>query len=541
MEQELIESYKRNMAKHSQQELKEGFKWEMWQAQKLKDLKEYRKEAKIIIDKHSKRAKEESTGELWSSFSKGVNTVDAVTKSIRKTVADDSFFRMNRLKVNSLVDAVNNDFGVANVAALRLVDDKYRQVIFKSQLMYAAGAKTLPQAIDMAANDFLHAGINCIQYKNGAKVNIASYCEATLRASSKKSYLTGEGSRMADMGLSLVQVTSYGGCSDTCLPWQGKVYVDDVYAGGNPDGKHPLLSTAMAEGLYHPNCRHTHGPWFEGISYEPVELDREKIRATYLAEQRQHEIERKIREWKRVQEGSIDPLNQQRAGLKVKAWQNEMRTHLEKNSFLSRKPYREKTYGIPYKPDKFEVKVVSAKRVDETFHEDWSKGLVGDEITSLYKYSGGEYEDINNYLRGVDKKPSQEIKKYAENAVSALNKASLHEDMSLTRGTSKEALQKLIGKDVDKLIKKRDYSSLIVSDKGIMSTTKDINTSKDYSDKVHMEIFLHKGTKAGDISDLLKTDGSEIAIAPGVNFRIVSLRKNRDGDILVSLRTIPKR
>jgi hypothetical protein len=348
MEQDLIASYQRNMSRHSQEEIKEGFKWEMWQSKKLRDLQAYKKESRRTIDKRTKEARNFATGQLISSYGEGANAVDVALRGTNKKLVDEGFGMINRRKLDALIDAVNNDLDQAGQATLRLVDDQYRQIIYKSQIMYNAGAQTLPQSIDMAAKDFLAAGINCIQYANGAKVNIASYAEMVLRTSAKKAYLTGEGARAAEWGEFLVQVTTYGGCSPTCIPWQGRVYVDDVYAGGK-DTNYPKLSTAMANGLYHPNCRHTHGVFFEGISDTPEPADLERTKKTYEAEQKQRGIERNIRKYKRLSEGSIDPANKAKALAKTKQWQGIMRKHLDDNPFLSRRSYREKVYGIPAK------------------------------------------------------------------------------------------------------------------------------------------------------------------------------------------------
>jgi hypothetical protein len=336
MEQRLIEGYKKSMEKNMAQKPDAN-----WQRQKLADLQAYKKEARRVIDKHTRQAKDSATGHILDSYDIGVDTADAIIRIRRKVDRFESFGKTNRRKVDALLDAVDNDFSKASEAALRLVDDQYRKIVFKSQVMYSSGVTTLPQAIDMAAKDFLQAGINCIVFSNGNRVNIASYAEMALRASGKAAYLTGEGARQAEWGEYLTQITSYGGCSPKCLPWQGRVYVNDVYAGGKADGKYPLLSTAMANGLFHPNCRHTAQPYFEGISTLPPKVDEGRNNEVYEAEQNQRYIERKIREWKRVQEGSVDPANQAKAQQKVQAWQAEMRQHLKDNPFLFRKSYRE--------------------------------------------------------------------------------------------------------------------------------------------------------------------------------------------------------
>lgn len=343
MEFELIESYKRSVAKGTDR----GF--DSWQKQKLIDLKEYRQETRKIVNKYTAKAGRVSAKRIAESY--GSKMDETFVLGLRQRPIDsDTFFKVNRRKVDALIDAVNNDYKKAGVAALRLTDDKYREIIFKSQMFLSSGTMTLNQAIDRAAHDFLHKGINCIEYANGNKVNIASYAEMALRTANKRAVLTGQGAMMAEQGEYLVQVSSYGACSDTCLPWQGKVYFDDVYAGGTPgkDNKYPLLSTAMAEGLYHPNCRHSQDPYIEGISNEPPKgFDEGKVRERYAAEQKQRAIERKIREWKRVEAGSVDKDNKDFAAGKVKAWQKSMRDHIQKHPFLTRKYPREKVRAYP--------------------------------------------------------------------------------------------------------------------------------------------------------------------------------------------------
>ena len=55
-----------------------------------------------------------------------------------------------------------------------------------------------------------------------------------------------------------------------CLPFVGKILIDDVWSGGSSeDGSYPLMSSAMAAGLYHPNCKDSHTTYFPGISTPP--------------------------------------------------------------------------------------------------------------------------------------------------------------------------------------------------------------------------------------------------------------------------------
>ena len=51
MELELVKSLRRNLKRHQKEEEEEGFRWEMWQKAKLRNLQKYRKENKEIIGK----------------------------------------------------------------------------------------------------------------------------------------------------------------------------------------------------------------------------------------------------------------------------------------------------------------------------------------------------------------------------------------------------------------------------------------------------------------------------------------------------------
>ena len=138
----------------------------------------------------------------------------------------------------------------------------------------STGSMTLNKAIDTAVEDFLNAGINCIEYKDGRRVNIADYVRMALRTTSTRAALQGKSEKYKALGYDTVAVSSYGMCSQTCLPYQGRVYINDAFtswsgetqirADGLTYGKSnycgkwfPLLSSAIAGGLFHPNCRHS--------------------------------------------------------------------------------------------------------------------------------------------------------------------------------------------------------------------------------------------------------------------------------------------
>lgn len=159
-----------------------------------------------------------------------------------------------------------------------------------------------------------------------------------LRTAATRSMLLGEAQRRADFGVDTVLVSQYGACSETCLPWQGKVYIDDVWGvwdgersgdrGLSNDGHwYMLLSVAVNKGLFHPNCRHTLLTWRYGDPIPPP-MDGDKIRNTAALEQQQRGLEREVRKWKRMVEGTLDEVQK-------KAYQQKARDAQKTSGNLS--------------------------------------------------------------------------------------------------------------------------------------------------------------------------------------------------------------
>jgi len=352
MELDLIASQRRTLALHMAWEREEGFEWEQWQTRKLEAIQQYQKANAAIIAEHSKSVKAETEQLLTAEFAKTAERVNGIFTRASEFglfvnipgLDDRNFFGVNQDKLNALINAIEKDFANAEYSALRLMDDQYRKIIYRSQTYFATGSVTLPQAVDLASNDFLSQGIRCIEYKNGNLVNISSYSEMALRTQQARTGAIAQGAVMDDWGQHLIIMSALGSTCELCSPWQGRVLIDDVYAKGTAaEGNYPLLSTAIAAGLGHPNCRHLPGsPYFEGINSLPELPDEEQVKKNYESEVGQREIERQIRKNKRLETGSVDPANQAKYGAKVKDLQAKMRDHIRESPQLRRQPAREK-------------------------------------------------------------------------------------------------------------------------------------------------------------------------------------------------------
>lgn len=391
MELDLIANMRKVFHYHEREEGKEGFKWEQWQRAKLRAINEYRKRNKNIVNSYTDKIIKNVDEQLGRNYREGENNFIGLGKRVLNKVKsffglendaikvdpklglpvdtseqqktreyisamrgqpptipeDNSFFKLNDKKLEALQEVVKSDLKKAQVSVLRKMDDVYRQTIFKSQVYLESGATTVYKAIDMATKDFLSKGIDSITYSNGTKVNIASYAEMCLRTANHRATLLGEGKKRDGWGIHLVVVSAHANTCPKCAPWQGKILVDDVFSHPSQEyiqeysKKYLLLSEAIKAGLLHPNCRHTLATYFEGITNLPKVQDTEDAIKTYKFEQKQREMERDIRKYKRIMAGAMDERNLKYAQDKVEALEKELRSFLKLHPELRRAQERE--------------------------------------------------------------------------------------------------------------------------------------------------------------------------------------------------------
>ena len=262
----LIKSMRANMKRHINEEYDEGMNWTQWQAEMLAGLSQYRAENQDVLKGYMGKMNSELAGAIRDAYATGESELEiellkqiqkgyTPPKNGKKVNMQGAFFRNNQRKLIALVKATTDDMKKAETALLRMNDDIYRQTIFKAQMFYNTGAGSMWKCVDMATKDFLAAGYNCVEYKNGARVNIASYSEMALRTANKRANLMGQANFREKRGMHLVKVNARGTACPLCLPYLGKVYVDDVYGSGTAEESalsgYPLLCEAVNNGLFH--------------------------------------------------------------------------------------------------------------------------------------------------------------------------------------------------------------------------------------------------------------------------------------------------
>lgn len=314
IELQLITSMKRTLWSHKEDEKTKGFDWPQWQALKIKQFEDYKKANKEIFNNNTKGLNRYLYKHIKEQFKEGAGRTNkqAIQSGIiRKEDSQlgGSFFGLNHRKLDALIKSTKNDMKDVKYATLRMANDQYRQIIYKAQVFANTGAGTVKQAIDMASNDFLARGFNCIEYSNGSRHNIADYCDMAIRTANKRANLMGEGEMRKKLGNPLVYISKHGGACDKCTQWEGRVYIDDIWSGGKEnDGEYPLLSTAVAGGLFHPRCHHGASTYYEDINEEPKEVTKAKHSHDKEDKYTQY-LQQRQKQYQRLAAGSLLPEN----------------------------------------------------------------------------------------------------------------------------------------------------------------------------------------------------------------------------------------
>nr|WP_316613925.1 phage minor capsid protein [uncultured Ruminococcus sp.] len=337
IENYLIDSMMRNFKHHRAEETAEGYNWEQWQAKQIEALEEYSRNNQ---EKFSAEFAElnDRVGEMLRSTADdaGYRQEQKILKAIQKgfttsrpsSTMQASFFKLNERKMNALIRSTTDDLSRAEFAVLRRSNDAYRKAIFGAQIFMNSGAATYEQAVDMATKDMLSAGLQCVEYSNGARHTLHDYAEMAIRTANKRAYLRGEGVKMQEWGITTVIINRRHGACGRCADFVGMVFIDDVYAGGKPSdhgGKYPLLSDAMKSGLFHPRCKDNSSLYIEGISTPPdrevlPKKAQEDLTEIERAEQRAAYGKRMEKMNRRLSKYALDPDNKKMYRGRAEQW-----------------------------------------------------------------------------------------------------------------------------------------------------------------------------------------------------------------------------
>lgn len=193
------------------------------------------------------------------------------------------------------------------------------KILDAAELDVMAGTVNYQTAIERATRELADSGLKKIEYTNDGR-RIMTQADVAAR----RAILTGVSqinnrytdNLAEDLGTDLFEVSAHSGARNTGdgwknhARWQGRVYSMDGDTQKYPNIKR-ICGLGTVDGLGGANCRHRYFPFVDGVSeraytdkqlenidQEPIEYQG-VIYDQYHAEQKQREIERTIRKYKR--------------------------------------------------------------------------------------------------------------------------------------------------------------------------------------------------------------------------------------------------
>lgn len=269
----------------------------------------------------------------------------------------------NAPAVDRLAASYADDTRPLYVRITRAVLDVYRSIVTRASSSTLLGGLTRRQASQRALDQFAQRGVTGFVDKSGRAWELAAYAEMAVRSVTARAAIEGHIDALAEIRVGLVIVSDAPLECPLCRPWEGEILTLGTQSGPHTiRAEHAIqptgllartrtvavhvagsLTEARAAGLFHPNCRHSLSAYLPGVTTRPPH--HATPGTTYEDTQRQREIERHIRAWKRRQAAATDEQSFRRAGAYVRKWQAAQREHVAAHDALRRKPQREQIGG----------------------------------------------------------------------------------------------------------------------------------------------------------------------------------------------------
>jgi minor capsid protein 2 len=265
----------------------------------------------------------------------------------------------NAPAVDRLAASLAQDTRPLYVRITRVVVDAFQRIVARVSGGTLLGTMTRRQASQRALDQFAQRGVTGFVDKAGRSWELAAYAEMAVRSVTARAAIEGHTDALAELGIGLVIVSDAPLECPLCRQWEGEVLELSGEAGPHsvvaehaiqPTGLFAPTRTvvvhvagslveARAKGLFHPNCRHSLSAYLPGVTTRPPH--HATPGTTYEDTQRQRQIERHIRAWKRRAAVAMDDKTRAAANAKVRAWQKAAREHVAAHDDIRRKPQRE--------------------------------------------------------------------------------------------------------------------------------------------------------------------------------------------------------
>ena len=219
------------------------------------ELHKLRREAEKALNKALKKSNQEIAGLL------AANAQGAAAAAVPGVMAP----AINTEAVNTLTLETSASLASMKSGVLRSVNDTFRAITRTVASRGIMTGETMRSRLQAALNEYAAKGLTAYVDASGREWKIDSYAEMALRTATNRAQNQGRAEQFKAYGIGLVRTSQHIGCSDLCLPYQGKILSLDGRTGTVTEvdpatGNNvtvtitATMDNAIANGYHHPNA-----------------------------------------------------------------------------------------------------------------------------------------------------------------------------------------------------------------------------------------------------------------------------------------------
>ena len=236
---------------------------------------------------------------------------------------------------------------------------EFLDILDKNATSAVIGAESRQRVVEQCIRQFNKKGIPAFVDKAGREWTPEAYVNMAVRNTVKNVADEVQNERFRDYGEDLIEIDSHKGARPKCAKDQGKIYSLSGKSGYTTDARGRRIkyyswkdsSYGEPDGILGINCRHHKFVFIPGVNiqrYFPTE-DMEENDKLYKQTQVQRALERSVRKQKRecmLFNKLGDQEAFEKAAIKLKGKEADLKSYVDKNPFLHRRADREQVVGF---------------------------------------------------------------------------------------------------------------------------------------------------------------------------------------------------
>lgn len=236
---------------------------------------------------------------------------------------------------------------------------EFLDILDKNATSAVIGAESRQRVVEQCIRQFNRKGIPAFVDKAGREWTPEAYVNMVVRNTVKNVADEVQNERFRDYGEDLIEIDSHKGARPKCAKDQGKIYSLSGKSGYTTDARGRRIkyyswkdsSYGEPDGILGINCRHHKFVFIPGVNiqrYFPTE-DMEENDKLYKQTQVQRALERSVRKQKRecmLFNKLGDQEAFEKAAIKLKGKEADLKSYVDKNPFLHRRADREQVVGF---------------------------------------------------------------------------------------------------------------------------------------------------------------------------------------------------